>query len=67
MGPFSSSREREVDTIMDMSEREPSEKVVSMLETLEWHGYYKIAQLIDQGEYDSAGKVVEVLEKVGII
>lgn len=67
MGPFSSSREREVDTIMDMSEREPSEKVVSMLETLEWHGYYKIAQLIDQGEYDSASKVVDVLEKVGII
>lgn len=67
MGPFSSSMEREVDTIMDMCEREPSEKVVSMLETLEWHGYYKIAQLIDQGEYDSAGKVVEVLEKVGII
>lgn len=59
--------EREVDAIMDMCEREPSEKVVSMLETLEWHGYYKIAQLIDQGEYDSAGKVVEVLEKVGII
>lgn len=52
---------------MDMIEREPSEKVVSMLETLEWHGYYKIVQLIDQGEYDSAGKVVEVLEKVGII
>lgn len=52
---------------MDMSEREPSEKVVSMLETLEWHGYYKIVQLIDQGEYDSASKVVDVLEKVGII
>lgn len=53
--------------MMDMESREPCEKVVSMLETLEWHGYYKIAQLIDQGEYESASKVVEVLEKVGLI
>lgn len=52
---------------MDMVEREPSEKVVSMLDTLEWHGYYKIAQLIDEGKYTEAGQVVEVLEKVGII
>lgn len=53
--------------MVESMDREPSEKVMSMLDTLEWHGYYKLSQLIDQGDYDSARKVVEVLEKVGII
>lgn len=52
---------------MDVMDREQSERVVSMLETLEWHGYYKLAQLIDDGKYIEAKQVVEVLERVGII
>ena len=67
MGPFTSSREREVDIIMDAKERMPSQSVETMLNTLEYHGYMKICELIDNGKYQEAEQVAGVLEKVGII
>lgn len=38
-----------------------------MLNTLEYHGYMKICELIDNGKYQEAEQVAGVLEKVGII
>lgn len=52
---------------MKHEDREPSKSVVVMLNTLEYHGYQKICELIDSGKYDEAEQVAGVLEKVGII
>lgn len=67
MGPPSSSIEREVDIILDAKERIPSQSVETMLNALEYHGYMKICELIDNGKYAEAEQVAGVLEKVGII
>lgn len=67
MGPFPSLQEREVDITMSHEDREPSKSVVVMLNTLEYHGYQKICELIDSGKYEEAEQVAGVLEKVGII
>lgn len=48
-------------------ERKPSESTVVLLETLERHGYMKIAELIDGSHLDEADKVADILKKVGII
>lgn len=52
---------------MDAKERMPSQSVEAMLNTLEYHGYMKICELIDNGEYQEAGQVAGILERVGII
>lgn len=52
---------------MDAKERIPSQSVEMMLNTLEYHGYMKICELIDNGKYAEAEQVAGVLEKVGII
>ena len=52
---------------MDAKERMPSQSVETMLNTLEYHGYMKICELIDNGKYQEAEQVAGLLEKVGII
>lgn len=52
---------------MDAKERIPNQSVEAMLNTLEYHGYMKICELIDNGKYVEAEQVAGVLEKVGII
>ena len=44
-----------------------SEATVSMLETLERHAYHRLTVCIDDGKYDEAREIVDLLKDVGII
>ena len=44
-----------------------SEATVSMLETLERHAYHRLTICIDNGQYDEAREIVDLLKEVGIV
>ena len=44
-----------------------SEATVSMLETLERHAYHRLTICIDNGQYDEAREIVDLLKDVGIV
>lgn len=43
------------------------ESAVAMLEMIERHGYYKLAELIDGNHIEEASKLTDILKAVGII
>ena len=44
-----------------------SEATVTMLETLERHAYHRLTVCIDNGQYDEAREIVDLLKEVGIV
>lgn len=44
-----------------------SEATVTMLETLERHAYNRLTVCIDNGQYDEAREIVDLLKEVGIV
>ena len=44
-----------------------SEATESMLETLERHAYHRLTICIDNGQYDEAREIVDLLKEVGIV
>ena len=60
------TNEKRYREMVTTEERMPSDSTVILLETLERHGYMKIAELIDGSHLDEADKVADILKKVGI-
>lgn len=58
-------RGREPMAIVD--DHPASEATVSMLETLERHAYHRLTICIDNGQYDEAREIVDLLKDVGIV
>lgn len=58
-------RGREPMAIVD--DQPVSEATVSMLETLERHAYHRLTICIDNGQYDEAREIVDLLKDVGIV
>jgi len=50
---------------MDM--RDKNDNTMALLDTIERHGYMKIAELIDGNHLSEAGQVVDILKGVGLV